>query len=171
VPIIHFLLENNFIPIIASDGLALCFLQKEFPNFETLELPSYNVLYTKKLKLGLVLQSPKILKAIRAEKKVIDDFIEVNKDVVGVISDNRFGVRNTKVKSVYITHQLNVLSDFTTFFTSYLHQKIIKKFDECWIPDFENSEFSGKLSITKNSKIKKKFIGVLSRFQKEEIKK
>ena len=171
VPIIHFLLENNFIPIIASDGLALCFLQKEFPNFETLELPSYNVLYTKKLKLGLVLQSPKILKAIRAEKKVIDDFIEVNKDVVGVISDNRFGVRNTRVKSVYITHQLNVLSDFTTFFTSYLHQKIIQKFDECWIPDFENSEFSGKLSITKNSKIKKKFIGILSRFQKEEIQK
>ena len=48
VPIIHFLLENNFVPILASDGKALTFLQKEFPNLESLELSSYNISYTKK---------------------------------------------------------------------------------------------------------------------------
>ena len=168
VPIINALLENNFTPIIASDGNALVFLRKEFPNLEYLILPTYNISYNRNLRLGLLLQLPQILKAVRKEKKVIDDFIKTNKGVVGVISDNRFGVRSNLVPSVYITHQVNVLSGSTTFLTSCLHQKIIKKFDECWIPDNESSQFSGKLSSTKRN-LKTKFIGVLSRFKKEVL--
>jgi uncharacterized protein (TIGR00661 family) len=168
VPIIKALLENNFTPIIASDGAALEFLKQEFPNLEYLILPRYAISYTRNLRLGLLFQSPHILKAVRNEKRLIQYFIEANKDVVGIISDNRFGVRSALVPSVYITHQINVLSGTTTFLTSYIHQKIIKKFDECWIPDNANSELSGKLSVTKRN-IKTKFIGVLSRFKKEVL--
>ncbi|MCL7752809.1 glycosyltransferase [Polaribacter sp. Z022] len=168
VPIIKALIENSFTPIIASDGNALEFLRKEFPNLKYIELPTYNISYHRNIKLGLFLQFPKILKAVEEEKKVINKFIKQNKDVVGIISDNRFGVRSTLVSSVYITHQINVLSGKTTFLTSFFHQKIIKKFDECWIPDNENSQFSGKLSLT-NKKINSKFIGVLSRFKKEGL--
>lgn len=168
IPVINALLENNFTPIIASDGKALSFLKKEFPDLEYLAIPRYHISYHRNLKLGLLFQIPKILKAVKKEKQVIDNFIQNNKDVVGIISDNRFGVRSNLVPSVYITHQINVLSGNTTFFTSYFHQKIIKKFDECWIPDNVNSQFSGKLSIS-NSKINTKFIGVLSRFKKEEL--
>lgn len=169
VPIIHFLLENNFTPIIASDGKALVFLQKEFPSLEFLKLPSYNISYTKNLKLGLLFQIPKILKAVKKETKVIAEYIEKNKDVVGVISDNRFGVRSNKIHSVYITHQVTVLAGVFTFFSTKIHQKIIKKFDECWVPDSKDSFLSGKLSKTKNKKINLKYIGALSRFKKEEI--
>jgi len=169
VPVINALLENNFTPIIASDGIALEFLKQEFPNLEHLILPTYNISYHRNLKLGLLLQIPHILKSVRKEKKVIDNFIKTNKDVVGVISDNRFGVRSNLVPSVYITHQVNVLSGNTTSITSYFHQKIIKKFDECWIPDTANSQFSGKLSSTKRN-LNTKFIGVLSRFKKEVLK-
>jgi uncharacterized protein (TIGR00661 family) len=168
VPIIKALLENNFAPIIASDGATLEFLNQEFPNLECLILPTYAISYTRNLRLGLLFQSPHILKAVRNEKKAIHHFIEVNKDVVGIISDNRFGVRSALVPSVYITHQINVLSGTTTFLTSYVHQRIIKKFDECWIPDNANSDFSGKLSVTQRN-IKTKFIGVLSRFKKEVL--
>lgn len=169
IPLINALLKNDFIPVIASDGKALQFLQQEFPKLETLKLPSYNISYKKNIKLNLILQTPKILKAIQKEKKVIADYLLKNSQVVGIISDNRFGVRNTKITSVYITHQLNVLSGFTTFITSNIHQKIIKKFDECWIPDNEKSEFSGKLSTITNHTIKTKFIGVLSRFNHKKI--
>ena len=169
VPIIHFLLENNFVPILASDGKALTFLQKEFPSLETIELPSYNISYTKNLKTGLFFQIPKIVKAIKVEKNLIADFIKVNKDVVGIISDNRFGVRNAKIPSVYITHQITVLSGIFTWFTSKTHQKIIKKFDECWIPDSVENALSGRLSQLKNQDLKLKFIGVLSRFKKEDL--
>lgn len=166
VPIIHFLLKNKFTPIIASDGGALTFLQKEFPDLEFLELPSYKILYTKNLKLGLLFQVPKVFEAIKKEKAFITDFITKNKEVVGIISDNRFGVRSNKIPSVYITHQLNVLSGFFTFLTSKLHQFYIKKFDECWVPDSKDHSLSGELSAVNNSNLKVKFIGPLSRFIK-----
>lgn len=170
VPIIRALLSNDVIPVIASDGIALKFLQKEFPALETLQLPAYDISYGKNLKISLLTQAPKIWKAVQKEQQIIEDFVVKNKDVIGIISDNRFGVRSSKVHSVYITHQINVLSGFATFLTSEIHQQIIEKFDECWVPDTEKSTFSGKLSIIKNRKINTKFIGVLSRFQyqKEE---
>lgn len=170
VPIINALLEQNFIPIIASDGKALDFLKQEFPDLENLELPSYHISYGKNIKLKLLFKLPKIRKAVIEENKIINKFIADNNAIIGLISDNRFGVRSSSVPSVYLTHQINVLSGFTTFFTSYIHQKIIHKFDECWIPDNFNSEFSGKLSSNKKN-LNAKFIGVLSRFKKVELEK
>lgn len=169
IPIINALLLENFLPIIASDGKALVFLQKEFPSLETIKLPSYHIKYGKNLKWNLLLQTPAILKAVQQEKKIIANFLSLNKEVVGIISDNRFGVRHKKIPSVYITHQINVISGFTTFISSKIHQKIINKFHQCWVPDNKNSQFSGKLSETNTIK-QKKYIGVLSRFKKEEIK-
>jgi hypothetical protein len=169
VPIIHFLLENNFVPILASDGKALMFLQKEFPNLESLELPSYNISYTKNLKLGLSFQFPKIVKAVQKEANVIADFIAKNKGVIGIISDNRFGVRNAKIPSVYITHQLTVLSGVFTFFSTRIHHKIIQKFDECWVPDSKESSLSRTLSKATNKKLSLKYIGALSRFKKADL--
>ena len=170
VPIINSLLENNYTPIIASDGNALQFLKQEFPNLESFELPSYRISYGRNLKLKILFQLPSIVKSVQQEKRIINDFILKNKDVVGVISDNRFGVRSSLVPSVYLTHQINVLSGATTFFSSFLHKKIIKKYDECWIPDTPNSQFSGKLSSVKKQ-LNYKFIGVLSRLKKEVLEK
>ncbi len=170
VPIIHLLLEQNFTPIIASDGNALKFLKKEFPELESLELPSYTISYKKNLKWGLFLQIPKILKAVKKEQKIIEDFIAKDHDVVGIISDNRFGLRSKKIPSVYITHQINVLSGgLTTFLTSKIHQHLIKKYYECWVPDTKDSDFSGKLSHSNTKKIRARFIGVLSRFKRETL--
>ena len=47
IPIIKALQENNFTPIIASDGVALELLKKEFPYIQTLQLPSYQIEYAK----------------------------------------------------------------------------------------------------------------------------
>jgi uncharacterized protein (TIGR00661 family) len=171
VPIIHFLLENKYVPIIASDGDALLFLQKEFPTLERLELPSYGISYAKNLKRSLVVQLPRILKAIRSEHKIIQKYIEEHTEVIGIISDNRFGVRSTRIPSVYITHQITVISGITTVISSKIHQKIIQKFDECWVPDSKYHKLSGLLSQVRSEKMNLKFIGVLSRFKKESIPK
>ncbi len=45
IPIIEALENHDFEPIIASDGIALALLQKEFPHLQALELPSYNIEY------------------------------------------------------------------------------------------------------------------------------
>ena len=52
-----------------------------------------------------------------------------------------------------------------------LHDYYLKKFDECWVPDFENSpNLSGKLGHDFNKKVLPiKYIGVLSRLEKERL--
>jgi hypothetical protein len=60
----------NHIPIIASDGIALDMLRKEFPYLKTLELPSYQITYAKKkgTKWKIVQNTPKMMRAIWNEK-------------------------------------------------------------------------------------------------------
>ena len=87
IPIINFLLEHNFTPVIASDGASLMLLRKEFPALEYIALPSYNIQYAKNLKWSLLLQAPKILKAVKKEKYVIATYIQKN-NIIGIISDN-----------------------------------------------------------------------------------
>ncbi len=173
IPIINELLKRDFNPIIASDGAALELLKKEFPNLTHIELPSYNIKYTKKglfLKLKLLLNTPRMISAIQKEKRIISNLIK-SENLLGIISDNRFGVYNSSIPSIYITHQITVLSGITTIITSKIHQSIIKKFDECWIPDTAHkNNFSGELSSYKSNKLNTKYIGILSRFKKKEKK-
>ncbi|NMH87042.1 glycosyltransferase [Flavivirga algicola] len=172
IPIIYALIKHGFQPIIASDGVALTLLQKEFPSLSSIELPSYNITYAKKgkhFKLKMIKDSPKLLKAIKAEKKITKVIVETH-NIIGIISDNRLGVYSKKVPSVFITHQLNVLTGSTTWFSTKMHQKIIKKFNECWVPDTEGSmSLSGKLGHTDDFEILTKYIGPLSRFEKKHL--
>ena len=170
IPIINELQKNGFTPILASDGNALALLNKEFPNLEYITLPSYNIKYAKKgmfFKLKLVFNLPKLIRAVQQEKKLVHKLME-EKNIAGIISDNRFGIYHKSIPSIYITHQLNVLSGTTSKLSSKIHQHIIKKFDECWVPDFNNTtNFSGKLSQVNNTNYNLKFIGTLSRFERK----
>jgi uncharacterized protein (TIGR00661 family) len=174
IPIIKALQENNYIPIIASDGIALELLRKEFPYIKTLELPSYQIEYAKNgknFKWKLLQNFPKMMKAVLNEKKMIKKWVK-KYDIEGIISDNRLGVFSKKVPSVFITHQLNVMTGNTTWITSKLHQHIIKKYKECWVPDVEGiPNLTGKLGHIENPNFKLKYIGPLSRFHKKETPK
>jgi len=168
IPIINALIDNNFEPVIASDGNALMLLQKEFPQLISYQLPSYNIKFSKgnRLKYKLFLNIPRFLITARKERDLTAEIVAKEK-VSGIISDNRFGVRSVKIPSVYITHQLNVISGNTTAITSRFHQRIISKFDECWVPDQINKpRLSGDLSNVKKDSLKIKFIGTISRFKK-----
>ncbi|MCX7550991.1 glycosyltransferase [Xanthomarina sp. F2636L] len=171
IPIINALIENKFTPVIASDGMALEILKKEFPNLEHFELPSYHIIYPKNkhlFKLKLLQHAPKLLKAIKAEKKVIANLIKT-KHIHGIISDNRLGAFNKQIPSVFITHQLQVLSGNTTWFSSKLHETYIRRFDECWVPDSKTApNLGGKLSHGDIKNLLVKYIGPLSRFSKKE---
>ncbi len=171
IPIIKALQENNYIPIIASDGIALDLLKKEFPYLKTLELPSYQIEYAKNgrnFKWKLLKNCPKIIEAIWEEKKTVNKWIKKHK-IDGIISDNRLGVISKKVPSVFVTHQLNVLTGTTTWITSVLHQNIIQKYEECWVPDLEGeNNLTGKLGHLENANFKIRHIGPLSRMHKKE---
>ncbi|MEO8254162.1 MAG: glycosyltransferase [Flavobacterium sp.] len=172
IPIIKALQDNNHIPIIASDGIALDLLKKEFPYLKFLELPSYEIEYAKNgkfFKWKLLRNSPKMIEAILEEKRLVKKWIKKH-DLDGIISDNRLGVHSKKVPSVFITHQLNVMTGNTTWISSFLHQHIIKKFTECWVPDSENTpNLAGELSHIKNPDLNIKYIGPLSRMHPKKV--
>lgn len=168
IPIINALLNNGFTPILASDGEALILLQKEFPDLVSIELPPYNIRYAKNgrfFKWRMLRNMPRMISAIKKEHQQIKK-IRCQFEISGIISDNRLGIYHNDIPSVYITHQLNVLSGISTKFTSWLHQKTISKFNECWVPDIKgNNSFSGNLGHPKNNLKNVKHIGLLSRFK------
>jgi uncharacterized protein (TIGR00661 family) len=169
IPIIKALQENNFTPIIASDGIALELLRKEFPYLKTLELPSYQIEYAKNgknFKWKLIKSLPKMLEAIREEKNIVKKWIK-KYEINGIISDNRLGVFSKNIPSVFITHQLNVMTGNTTWITSKLHQHIIKKYKACWVPDINAQlNLTGKLGHLENNTLKVQYLGPLSRMHK-----
>lgn len=172
IPVIKALEENGYNPIIASDGISLQMLRKEFPHLQSLELPSYEIEYAKNgnnFKWKMLKNTPKMIEAILSEKKLVREWVRKH-ELAGIISDNRLGVFSKKVPSVFITHQLNVLTGNTSWLTSKLHQLAIAKFDECWIPDFEKTpNLTGKLGHLEKHGFKLKYIGTLSRLKKSNM--
>ena len=171
IPIIKALQENNFTPIIASDGIALELLKKEFPYIQTLQLPSYQIEYAKNgknFKWKLIQSLPRMLEAIREEKKLVQKWV-AKYEIDGIISDNRLGVFSSKIPSVFITHQLNVMTGNTTWFTSKLHQIIIKKYKQCWVPDVAGTpNLTGDLGHLNGKHFPVRYIGPLSRLHKKD---
>lgn len=172
VPVIRALLAQGFHPILASDGVALDMLRKEFPELTALELPSYQIEYARNganFKWKMLQQTPTMIEAVLHEKKTVKKWVK-EYNLCGIISDNRLGVYHKKVPSVFITHQLNVLSGNTSWLSSGIHRLIIKKFDECWVPDSEDQpNLSGKLGHLKKPDESIRYLGPLSRLQRQEL--
>lgn len=175
IPIIRFLQKQNASVFLASDGRAFHLLQKEFPELPIFQLPSYNITYrTSNMMWNMAWQFPKMIRAIANEKKEISKIVKIeNIDII--ISDNRFGIFSDKTYNIFMTHQINLPIPIPFFrqIGNWLNRKIIQRFDECWIPDFElEPNLSGKLShghfLLKNTPIK--YIGSLSRIKKIERK-
>jgi predicted glycosyltransferase len=84
-----------------------------------------------------------------------------------VISDNRFGMYNRKIRSIYITHQLLIKTgnSFSEKIAQKIHYRFIKKYDKCWVPDFEINGLAGDLSHPKNLPQNVQYLGCLSRFE------
>ena len=174
IPIIRFLQSQNAQVFLASDGRAFHLLKKEFPELPVFELPSYGITYrTSSMIFNFAFLFPKMFAAISKEKKVIQKLVEEHQlDII--ISDNRFGCHSDVTYNVFMTHQLNIpipMPIVKQIGNWYNHQQI-KKFNECWIPDFEGTpNLAGKLSHSHNIDATK-YIGALSRmkFQEKEIK-
>ena len=64
--------------------------------------------------MTLLLKTTTIIRAVKKEQEIIQSYIDNTKNVAGIISDNRFGCYSKQLPSVYMTHQLNVLSGFLT---------------------------------------------------------
>ncbi len=174
IPIIRELLKNGNEVLIAADDKCEDLLHEEFSALKFIYLKGYHLSYSSFIPawLKIFFQVPKIIFRIILEHEQLKKIIRENKIDV-VISDSRFGLWNKNVCSVYITHQLMIKcpDGFKIYepLLHTLHERIIKKFDHCWIPDYAGAEnLSGDLSHKFLLPWNGAFINPLSRFFKKE---
>lgn len=170
VPIINILIKKDYEIVIGADKRPLAFLKTEFPHLQFIKFEGYNITYPEKgnMVLKMMVLLPKIIYKIISEHIKLKKIIHDNKIDI-IFSDNRFGLWNKKIPGIFMTHQIMIktpkninsleklLYNFNKFF--------IRKYNECWIPDFKNTpnlsgDLSHKFEVPKNSF----FIGPLSRF-------
>ena len=154
--------------MIGSSGEALQLLRQEFPGFTFFELPSYRPVYpaTKSMPFEMLTQLPKFLRVIKDEHVMTEKIVREHK-IDLVISDNRYGCWSTAVKSVFITHQLKILTPRGMRWASpainFFNRRRIQKFDNVWIPDEPGSGLT--TPFIPNLLPTQSYIGWLSRFK------
>ncbi len=182
VPLVRFMVQLGWKVSLAGEGPSLTLLSQEFPELTTIPLKGYRIQYPKSGALlipRLLVQIPKILKAIKLETKWLEEsFARENWDLV--ISDNRYGLSTPNTKCIFITHQVWVLSGWGNRIDQLLNKRLnqwISKFNQCWIPDErENGGIAGVLSHppfplpTGRQAIPLTYLGPLSRLTKQNCK-
>lgn len=173
IPVIEQLLEQKCDVFLAGEGNTKTLLAKEFPQLQFLNLPGYHVNYTKHpalLPFGMLLQLPKIVRAVNFEKKWLQKLVK-EQGIDAVISDNRYGLNCRGIPCVFITHQLRIKGPA---WAEHLMQKTnysyINQYTECWVPDYEGqNNLSGELGHPqKFPDVPVHYVGPLSRFAGSE---
>jgi uncharacterized protein (TIGR00661 family) len=164
VPIIHSLRKNNKV-IIGVTPLNQKFFEEQFPDLLKIEVPSYNIYYSKRIPVWIevLIQWSSIKAVVKEEKKCLNRIMQEH-PIDLVISDNRFGLYSEKVESIIISHQLNVIAPFLSFWPQKVNRDHIHRFNKVWVPDYadEKKRLSGILSDSSKIKIPVEYIGPLS---------
>ncbi len=158
--------------ILGSDGAAHKWLMTRFPGLPVLELPPYHIRYARGTGLitQMILQSPRLLYSILHEHTRLQKLIRLH-SIDLVISDNRFGLWSKRCRCIFMTHQLSLApaGKITTpliRLATLLNRFFIGKYDECWVPDFEEEPgLAGMLSHPTRRPANTRYIGPLSRFR------
>ena len=176
VPLINKYKAEGWEITLASDGLALEFLRKEFPKERCVDIKSISLRYSKRSSLlaHLWYILPAFIRNIRADKAFVNQFVETEK-IDLIISDNRYGFRSSKVKSIIVSHQLQLaFPDALKWGRPIVQTQINKwlnRFDECWIVDDSKHCLADNLSYEKALKIPYRFLGLLSRLEPKKTQK
>lgn len=164
VPVIDTLCTRGYDVWLAANGSAASFLKDRYPNLPLLSPPAYDIRYAdKRMFYQLMKQIPETLKVVKQEHQWLEKQVEAHQ-FQAVISDNRFGMWSAKVPSVFVTHQLNILSPVFKGVATGMNKQFIGKFTACWVPDGANNELSGELSRGELA-VPHHYLGPLSRFR------
>ena len=173
IPLIDKYKTEGWRVILASDGDAFKFLEKEYPDKSVIDIGLKPLRYSKMpfLLAHLWYILPSFLKNIKTDKQFVEHFCNTEK-VDLIISDNRYGFRHKKIKSIILTHQLQLPIPKYLSFGKGLVQKQLSRwlntFDECWIIDDQEHSLAGSLSSEKSLIIPYQFLGLQSRLKKED---
>jgi len=142
VPIIQALTDAGAHIIIAADKGPALILKELFPLARHIPFPGLTIRYPEKGNMALFMARtfPKLIQQTGLERKFIQELVQKEK-VDLVFSDNRYGVYTDLCPCIFMSHQLFIRGTQNTQFMEPLIRKItwsyIRKFDACWVPDFE----------------------------------
>jgi len=167
IPLIQQLIDQDNYIDLGTDGIALSLLQKELPCLNRIGLASLNIDYRyQSMVLNMAIQLPKLIKSYKQDRKIIKS-IQADKPYDIIISDHRYACYSQRSHSIFLGHQLSILSDETrkSHLASRLNAKMINAFDEVWVPDHSDKRLTGILSDNPLINIPTQYIGPLSRFK------
>ena len=177
IPLIQRFLDEGHEVVLGGDGDSLTLLRKHFPKLRYVYLAPLNLRYSR--------GSRQVFAMLRALPRLIAWSIKDHALLRAVlreepfdriVSDNRFGLFVKRPQTTYMTHQLHIMLPkgwrWLEPLAERLHARIYRRFDEVWVPDYEDPEKSlaGEMSHLKPSNLQTlkpsnlKYIGPLSRF-------
>jgi uncharacterized protein (TIGR00661 family) len=170
IPVISALSAKGYKIIVAASGRPLEFILNEYPGLHTIEFQGVKVSYPRHDGMGwkIFRMVPSFLLGIWREHRQLKKIVAETGATL-VVSDNRYGCWHKNIKSVFITHQLNIhvppgISLLQPLLNS-VNYWFIRKYDQCWIPDFEpHRGLAGALSHPAKLPSNARYIGILSRF-------
>jgi len=169
IPIIHELHHQEVNVILAVDGRPYELLKKEFPRLRIIRLQGYDIRYQQQgsFTTTFIRQFPKLIRSYFFEKAELSKITDAE-DIDVVISDNRYGLSDKRIYSVFITHQTCVMMPerwkWLEKIVYRINRKLIEQYNECWIPDWDTDKnLSGNLTRKYPLPWNAKFIGPLSR--------
>ena len=171
VAVIHSLQTKGYTISIACTLSQKEFYLQYFPTVKYYPLPYLNFQYSTYTSLSILLQFPKLFQCLKQDRKITKEILLNEPGIDLIVSDNRYGFRHKDIKSVLVCHQLNIILPKALAWIKPLfnifYNRLLNKFSEIWIPDFEfPDDLSRKLSkIPMKIENKCTRIGILSRFQ------
>ncbi len=169
--LVDLLIRDNEILLVAQ-GRGYYFLKQRFPQLRIIKPPRLELRYARSklfFNLSLVFIVIKLISNCMMDRVLLQRLIK-DFDPDLIISDNRFCFWSRRVRSVYLTHQLQVEVPWALRFFNGLVQKLnkyfIRKYDMVLVPDVEkdNASLAGRLSHPWQVPGNVRYIGLLSRF-------
>ena len=170
IPLIGYLLSLGHLVTVAGNASQRAFIEETFGGIDFIHLDGYQISYSRWnrwAQSGLLAQMPKILNAIKREHAWLETLAH-ERQIDGIISDNRYGLYHAAIPSVILTHQLCVqtgMGQVADTFLQRLHYRFLNRFTATWIPDAAGADnLGGKLSHTGVMPAQFEYLGLLSRF-------
>jgi UDP-N-acetylglucosamine transferase subunit ALG13 len=170
IPVVNMLSRMNHNVMVAAGEEHLNLFREELPGLKLIPFPGFRPGYSRYLPqyLSLLFKTPLLLFHIFKEHSRLKSLIK-EYSIEIVISDNRFGLWNKKVRTAYVTHMPRIPFPqpfhFLEFIGISLHRFIIRKYSFCFIPDLPGEiNLSGRLSHGLKLPENVRYIGILSRF-------
>ena len=171
LPVAFRLINEGHEVVFGGSERQLRLISTDLPGAGRLLFPGFTTRYSRHLPMYLytLFRVPAFIISLIREHHALKRLLKNNRFDM-VISDNRMGLWNKRVRTVYVTHMLRIPMPFMLKWLEPLgvliHRLFILQFDECHIPDLPGEgNLSGRLAHELRIPSNARYIGILSKYE------